>query len=85
MIESTYYTPEMRRAFHSVTAPPNFKVTLIEHNVEGMGFIEILVDERHFFGLPDFEKRRAVEYMVRVKNALEANGAMVQLTRKELS
>jgi hypothetical protein len=78
------YTLEMKRAFHSITPPPNFGVQLIEHNVEGMFFIEIVADEKKFIRLLDEEKRGAVEYMVRVKDALERNGAIVQVTRKAI-
>jgi len=78
------YTLEMKRAFHSITPPPNFEVQLFEHNVEGMFFIEIVADEQKFIKLLDEEKRTAVEYMIKVKKALEHNGAMVQLTRKAM-
>jgi|LauGreDrversion4_2_1035121.scaffolds.fasta_scaffold279793_3 hypothetical protein len=76
------YTLEMKRAFHSITPPPNFEVQLFEHNVEGMFFIEIVADEKKFIKLLDEEKRGAVEYMIRVKDALERNGAIVQITRR---
>jgi len=76
------YTLEMKRAFHSITPPPNFEVQLFEHNVEGMFFIEIVADEMKFVRLLDEEKRSAVEYMIRVKDALERNGAIVQITRR---
>ena len=77
-----YYTDAMRRAFHSITPPSNFNVNIVEHVIEGMSFLEIVCDERKFVGLVDDEKRGAVEYMIRVKKALEDNGAMVQLTRR---
>jgi hypothetical protein len=77
-----YYTPEMARAFRSITPPPTFTVDIVEHVIEGMSFLEIVCDERKFVSLVDDEKRGAVEYMIRVKKALEDNGAMVQLTRK---
>lgn len=76
------YTLEMKRAFHSITPPPNFQVDIFEHNVEGMFFIEIVADEKKFVRLLDEEKRSAVEYMIRVKDALERNGAIVQVTRR---
>ena len=78
------YTNEMKRAFHSITPPENFTVALAEHTVEGMFFLEVIADEQQFFRLPDFDKRRAIEYMVQVKKALEDNGAIVQLTRKAI-
>jgi hypothetical protein len=49
-----------------------------------MFFIEIVADEQKFIKLLDEEKRTAVEYMIKVKKALEHNGAMVQLTRKAM-
>jgi hypothetical protein len=76
------YTLEMKRAFHSITPPKNFQVELFEHNVEGMFFIEIVADEQKFVRLLDEEKREAVEYMFKVKDALEHNGAIVQITRR---
>jgi hypothetical protein len=76
------YTLEMKRAFRSITPPPNFEVELYEHNVEGLFFIEIVADEYKFIKLLDEDKRSAVEYMIRVKKALEDNGAIVQLTRR---
>ena len=81
---NTYYTPAMKKAFHSVEASPNFSLAIVEHNVEGLGFLEVIADEKQFFRLDDFEKRRAVEYMVKVKKALEDNGAIVQLARKAI-
>lgn len=76
------YTLEMQRAFHSITAPTNFEVQLYEHNVEGLFFIEIVADEQKFVSLAYEDKLAAIEYMIRVKDALEHNGAIVQLTRK---
>lgn len=84
MTQPLYYTPQMRRAFRSLTPPNNFQLVVVEHTVEGMGFLEVIADERQFFRLDDFEKRRAVEYMANVKKALEDNGAIVQLTRRAI-
>lgn len=78
------YTIEMQRAFHSINPPPNFAIEIYEHNVEGLFFLEIVADEYKFVKLLDEEKRAAVEYMVRVKDALEQNGAIVQITRKAI-
>jgi hypothetical protein len=77
-----YYTPEMARAFRSITPPKNFSVDVVEHVIEGMSFLEIICDEHKFVNLLDEDKRGAVEYMIRAKKALEDNGAMVQLTRR---
>jgi hypothetical protein len=72
------YTDEMKRAFHSITPPKNFGVQLIDHD----NFITIKAKEEIFMRLLDEEKRSAIEYMVRVKQALEANGAIVLLVRE---
>lgn len=74
------YTNEMGRAFRSLDhyAPPNFAVRLEDNE----NFITVRADERQFMSLVDEDKRRAVEYMIRVKKALEDNGAIVLLIRE---
>jgi hypothetical protein len=74
------YTDDMRRAFHNIIAPKNFKVTLIDND----HFLTIKLDERDFFHLTHDEKIEAVEYVMRVKDALEQNGAIVLVTREAL-
>jgi len=71
------YTPEMARAFRSITPPAGFSVQILDNDQ----FITVKASAKMFFDLPDFEKRRAVEYMVNVKKALEENGAIVLLVR----
>ena len=71
------YTDKMKMAFHSIPAPKNFKVDIIDND----HFITIKANEAMFMRLFDTEKRHAVEYMVRVKKALEENGAIVMLVR----
>jgi hypothetical protein len=70
----------MRRAFKSLAhyAPKGFKVTLVDNDT----FITVKASEPDFMKLLDEDKRRAVEYMVRVKSALEDNGAIVLLVRE---
>jgi hypothetical protein len=72
------YTDAMRRAFHSITPPKNFSLQLIDHD----HFITVKASEKQFMRLLDEDKRSAVEYMVRVKKALEDNGAIVLLVRE---
>jgi hypothetical protein len=72
------YTEAMKRAFHSITPPENFRVDIIDND----HFITVRANEEMFFRLFDTEKRHAVEYMVRVKDALEQNGAIVLLVRE---
>lgn len=72
------YTDAMRRAFHSVEPPKNFSVDLLDND----SFITVRANEKRFMQLLDSEKREAVEYMVRVKKALEDNGAVVLIVRE---
>jgi len=72
------YTDDMRRAFHSLTPPKNFALQIIDHD----HFLTVKASERQFMGLLDEDKRSAVEYMIRVKKALEDNGAIVLLVRE---
>lgn len=72
------YTDAMKMAFHSITPPPGFGVQIIDNG----DFITVKAKEEIFMRLLDEDKRRAVEYMVRVKQALEQNGAIVLLTRE---
>lgn len=73
------YTDAMKRAVHSVShhAPKGFYVDIIDND----HFITVRADEAVFMRLYDEDKRRAVEFMVMVKKALEDNGAIVLLTR----
>lgn len=72
------YTDAMRRAFHSINPPKGFSLQIIDHD----HFITVKASEKQFMSLLDEEKRSAVEYMVRVKKALEDNGAIVLLVRE---
>jgi hypothetical protein len=70
----------MKRAFRSLDhfAPKGFKLELVDND----SFITVRASEKSFMSLLDEDKRRAVEYMVRVKKALEDNGAIVLLVRE---
>ena len=71
------YTVAMKRAVRSITPPKGFGVDIIDNE----HFITVRADEASFMKLFDRDKRLAVEYMVRVKKALEENGAIVMLVR----
>ena len=75
-----HYTDAMRRAFHSITPPKRFGVKLIDNE----HFITIKLDEKDFMRLSHDEKIEAVQYVIRVKKALEDNGAIVLVTREPL-
>jgi len=74
------YTDSMKRAFRSLDhfAPKGFKLELVDND----SFITVRASEKSFMSLLDEDKRRAVEYMIRVKKALEDNGAIVLLVRE---
>jgi hypothetical protein len=71
------YTDAMARAFHSITPPKGFSVQIIDEE----HFITVRASEKMFFSMPAEDRKYAVEYMVRVKQALEDNGAIVLLVR----
>jgi hypothetical protein len=73
------YTDSMRRAFRSLTPPKNFSLQIIDND----NFLTVKAKEKDFMSLETVEmKRQAVEYMIRVKKALEDNGAIVLLVRE---
>jgi hypothetical protein len=72
------YTDSMRKAFRSIRAPKNFSVDLVDNE----HFLVVRADEMAFIKLGHDDKIEAVQYMIKVKKALEENGAIVLLTRK---
>ncbi len=71
------YTQEMAKAFHQLRAPKGFSVQLLDNE----HFLVVKANEKEFVRLDDYGKRQAIEYLVRVKKALEENGAIVMITR----
>jgi hypothetical protein len=74
------YTDAMRKAFRSIKAPKGFSVDLVDNE----HFLVIRADEKAFVRLGHDDKIEAVQYMVKIKKALEDNGAVVLLTRKAI-
>jgi len=74
------YTDKMRMAFHSVPAPKNFGVNLIDNDT----FLTIKLDERSFISMTHDQKLEAIKYVSMVKKALEMEGAIVLVTREPL-
>jgi hypothetical protein len=72
-----YYTDAMRRAFHNLKAPKGLDVMILDNE----DFLVVKVDELSFMKLDDFGKRRSVEYLIKLKNALEDEGAYVLIVR----
>ena len=74
------YTDEMRKAFNSIKPPKGFGVDLIDND----SFLTIRIDEKVMFNLSHDDKISAVQYVAKVKDALEQNGAVVLVVRKAL-
>lgn len=74
------YTDQMKTAVHSLdgTGPKGFYLQIIDND----HFLTVKASERQFMQLVDDEKRQAIEYMAKVKRALEMNGAIVLLVRE---
>ena len=73
------YTDNMKRAFRSLTPPKNFSLQIIDND----NFLTVKAKEKDFMSLQTVEmKKEAIEYMIRVKKALEDNGAIVLLVRE---
>lgn len=74
------YTDEMRRVVHNLIAPKGFGVDIIDND----HFLTIKLDEMKFIKMTHDEKIAALQYIVKLKNALEQNGAIVLVTREAL-
>jgi predicted DNA-binding protein (MmcQ/YjbR family) len=74
------YTDQMKTAVHSLdgTGPKGFYLQIIDND----HFLTVKASEKQFMQLVDDEKRQAIEYMAKVKKALEMNGAIVLLVRE---
>lgn len=74
------YTNQMRAAVRSLDnhAPKGFTVSILDHEY----FITVRASEKVFMSLLDEDKRRAFDYMVKLKKALEDCGAIVLLERE---
>ena len=71
------YTDSMKRAFRSINAPRGFYIDVIDNE----HFITLRINENVFMNLLHDEKVQALQYVVRVKEALEQNGAIVMIVR----
>ena len=74
------YTEEMRKAVHSINTPKNFGVTIIDND----NFLTIKLNEKDFISMFHDQKIEAVQYVAKVKDALEQNGAIVLVTREAI-
>ena len=72
------YTDTMRIAVHSIKPPKGFGVEIIDNE----HFLTVKLDERKFLHMVHDEKIQALQYIVKLKKALEENGAIVLITRE---
>ena len=74
------YTNEMRRAVHSITPPKGFGIEIIDNE----HFLTVKLDERNFLHMVHDDKISALQYVVKLKKALEECGAIVLVTREAI-
>jgi hypothetical protein len=74
------YTDDMRRAFHAVQPPKGFGVQVIDND----HFLTIKLDEMQFINMHHDQKIAALQYVNKLKKALEMEGAIVLVTREAL-
>jgi len=72
------YTDLMRHVVHSIPAPKGFGVQIIDNN----HFLTVKLDEKKFLHMVHDEKISALQYVVKIKKALEDCGAIVLVTRE---
>jgi hypothetical protein len=74
------YTDLMKHAVHSIHAPKNFGVEIIDNE----HFLTVKLDERKFLHMGHDDKISALQYVVKLKKALEECGAIVLVTREAI-
>ena len=74
------YTDQMRKAFHSITPPKDFSISVIDND----SFLTIKLNEEDFVYMMHDEKMAAIQYVTKIKDALEQNGAIVLVTREAI-
>ena len=74
------YTEAMRNAVHSINPPKNFGINIIDND----SFLTIKLNEKDFINMFHDQKIEAVQYVAKVKDALEKNGAIVLVTREPI-
>jgi len=72
------YTDLMKNAVHSIHAPKNFGVEIIDNE----HFLTVKLYEKKFLHMVHDEKIAALQYVVKLKKALEQCGAIVLVTRE---
>jgi hypothetical protein len=74
------YTNLMKNVVHSIPAPKGFGVEIIDND----HFLTVKLDEKKFLRMGHDDKISALQYVVKLKKALEDCGAIVLVTREAL-
>jgi hypothetical protein len=74
------YTDAMRRIVHNIQPPKGFGVNIIDNE----HFLTIKLDEKKFLQMVHDEKISALQYVVKLKKALEDCGAVILVTREAI-
>ena len=74
------YTDLMKHAVHSIPAPKNFGIQIIDND----HFLTIKLDEKKFLYMGHDDKISALQYVVKLKKVLEECGAIVLVTREKV-
>jgi len=74
------YTDTMRKVVHNLTPPKGFGVDIIDND----SFLTIKLDEFQFLKMSHDDKIQALQYVIKLKSALEENGAIVLVTREAI-
>ena len=74
------YTDQMRKVVHNIKPPKGFGVEIIDNN----HFLTVKLDEKKFLRMGHDDKISALQYVVKLKKALEDCGAIVLVTREAL-
>lgn len=72
------YNDFMRKAVHSIPSPKGFGIEVIDNE----HFLTVKLDEKKFLHMVHDEKISALQYVVKIKKALEDCGAIVLVTRE---
>jgi len=74
------YTDQMRRIVHNIKPPKGFGIEIIDND----HFLTVKLDEKKFLRMGHDDKISALQYVVKLKKALEDCGAIVLVTREAI-
>jgi hypothetical protein len=74
------YSEYMRKVVHSILPPKNFGIQIIDND----HFLTIKLDEKKFLHMGHDDKISALQYVIKLKKALEECGAVVLVTREAI-